>query len=402
MADIAIETNTSPYTRSLANRGGIFWTSSLVGYVIYVAGADPWHTIVYRKTTDGGGTWGSPVDISAEASDILLGYDCWADWQTPGDSGTKIHIVFLDNDEATIWYRCLDTSTDTMADMVELISYGEGVFNSQISREHASCSITKSRGGKLAIAYRVTNSEEPEAQLEGFYVSSNGIDWASKTVPFEDAEDYIQLYCGNEIDNDDLWAAFWDRSANEISLKTYDDSGNSWSEQSIASNMDDSGTFLLMDGQVRLSDGHLIFAAWTDYGFSGTQADLKVWDINGASSITAKTSVITNEAENFLVSIFINQINDDIYISYAQGTAILSQVAISYKKSTDGGANWGSETAMQADAEDDEQWVSAGCMKSAGKFMPVWFNDDLDDIFCNVDNAISLYYVSPFPTHFNL
>ena len=383
MADITIETSAYFTLHSAANRGGIFWTTPLIGYVIYIQQAGG--AQVYRKTTDGGANWGEPVVISQESEVIRL-YDCWADWQTPGDSGTKIHVVYLNADEDEVIYRYLDTSTDTVGDRIAIRSYGSGTWSPSVTKEYHSCSITKGKGGKLAIAYRVVNVAD-DGELEGFYTSSDGVTWASKTIPFETAKDYIQLYCGNEADTDDLWAAFWDKSADEISLKTYDDSGNSWSEQSIASSMADSNTYLQMDGQIRLSDGHLIFAAWDAYGFAGT-ANLKVWDINGSGSITAKDNVIDDTQHYFNVSVFINQLNDDIYVAYIGGTAILSQVAAVYKKSTDGGTSWGSQTAMQADAEDDERWISAGCMKSSGKFMPVWFNDDLDDIFCNFDNAI--------------
>jgi len=119
---------------------------------------------------------------------------------------------------------------------------------------------------------------------------------------------------------------------------------------------------------------------------------LKVWDINGAASITAKTNVITDTAEYFLVSVFINQVNDDIYVAYVGGTAAHSEVAALYKKSVDGGANWGGQQALQADAEDDERWISAGAMNAAwgGKFQPYWFDDDDDDLFTNVDNGVSI------------
>jgi len=385
MADITIETSAYFTLHSAANRGGIFWTTPLIGYVIYIQQAGG--AQVYRKTTDGGANWGEPVVISQESEVIRL-YDCWADWQTPGDSGTKIHVVYLNADEDEVIYRYLDTSTDTVGDRIAIRSYGSGTWSPSVTKEYHSCSITKGKGGKLAIAYRVVNVAD-DGELEGFYTSSDGVTWASKTIPFETAKDYIQLYCGNEADTDDLWAAFWDKSADEISLKTYDDSGNSWSEQSIASSMADSNTYLQMDGQIRLSDGHLIFAAWDAYGFAGT-ANLKVWDINGSGSITAKDNVIDDTQHYFNVSVFINQLNDDIYVAYIGGTAILSEVAAVYKKSTDGGTTWGSETAMQADAEDDERWISAGCMKSTGKFMPVWYNYDLYDIFCNFDNAITI------------
>jgi len=387
MADIAIETDAWRILHMGAHRCGIFWRSLTVGYIVYIDGSNDGN-IVYRKTSDGGTTWSATVKLCDPVHEGR-GIDAWADWQTPGDAGTKIHIIYTDADEGRVIYNYIDTSTDTVGTRVFVESYGETSMQSSVTREHHCVSITKSRGGKLALAYRWTTNEEPETQVEGFYTSPDGVTWTSKTVPFEDDKDYIQLYCGNEADSDDIWAAFWDKSASEISLKTYDDSGNSWSEQTIASSMVWDDEFLQMDGQVRISDGHLIFAAWSEW--DAATADLKVWDINGSGSITAKTNVITNESETFLVSVFINQGNDDIYITYTSGSEARVTTKIFYKKSTDGGATWGSESAMQENAEDDERWISAGCMKSAweGWFMPVWFNDDLDYLYCNVTNAIS-------------
>lgn len=378
MADIKIDGGVYSNFSSIGRRCGIFWKSTTVGYIIFI---DSSLDLKYRKTSDGGASWAAVVNIK---TGTIYQVDCWADWQTAGDTGTKINIAYMDFTTNTFRYVYLDTASDTVGgdDQIEACQ-GTGTFGG-----YGYLSLTKSRGGNIAVAFWYTDSTDA-SWFYMFYTSPDADTWTSKTTPLEDS-DWIQLYAGNEADNQDLWAAYWDKSANEISLKTFDNSGNSWSEQSISGSMTDSAYYLLMDGQIRLSDGHLIFAAWNL--FDSAAADLMVWDINGAGSITAKTNVITNESETFLVSVFIDQVTDDIYITYVSGTAAESLVACFYQKSTDGGTNWSGETAMQADAEDDERWVSAGCIKSdwGGKFEPVWFNDDLDDLFCNSDNGVTI------------
>lgn len=384
MADVTIDAAASTLLHDQANRGGIFWVSTTVGYAIYI---DNGSDLVYSKTADGGANWAADVEIEGGGIEAC---DCWADWQTDGDAGTKIHIVWINDNSDSIRYAYLDTDGDSIGgeDTIE-VCQGTGTFSTRGGRDYWQCSITKTRGGNLAVAFSYEDSDP--TRFESFYTSPDGDTWTSKNDPFEGSRfDYIQLYAGNETDNQDLWAAFWDASDDEISLKTFDNSGNSWSEQSISGSMVESATYLQMDGQIRLSDGHLIFAAWSQY--DNAASDLKVWDINGAGSITAKTNIITNEAESFTVSVFINQVNDDIYVTYVSGTAAQSLVKAFYDKSDDGGGTWGGETAMQANAEADIRWVSAGCIKAAwgGKFLPIWFNDDANDIFCNTDNAISI------------
>ena len=380
MADIAIDIACHGTMHVVAARGGIFWTSPLIGYVIYL---DSGSNLSYRKTSDGGGTWAAAIEL---ITGTIMSCDAWADWQTPGDSGTKIHIACIDGTSDEVTYVYLDTSDDsTGTDMIEACQVG--TFATFASRADFGISITKAKGGNIAVSFYYKNSVF--ATFFGFYTSPDGDTWTSRSNPREAPGDHLLLFPGNEADTQDLWAVYWDVSDNDISLKTYDDSGNSWSEQWFV-NAQESDSYLQMDGAIRLSDGHLILAHWSI--FSSALADLQIWDINGAGSITEKAKVLDNSAETFLTSVFIDQSTDDIYVAYAKGGAVEATVTIYYKKSTDGGGSWGGETAMQANAADDERWISCGAMKKAwgGKFQPAWFNDDLNDLFCNTDNGISI------------
>jgi len=381
MADVTIEVAAKNTLWNMAVRGGVFWTSPTTGYVIYINDSSD---LVYRKTTNGGAAWGGAVNIK---TGTIINFDSWADWQTEGDAGTKIHIAYIDADANDVHYVYLDTSGDSVGgdDQIEACQ-GTGAIYTVVRWDYVLISITKTRGGNFAVALHYRDSDQ--VHFYSFYTSPDATTWTSEASPWEAAGDFILLFPGNEVDNQDVWAAFWDGSANAISLKTYDDSGDSWSEQAFSGLMIDHPYHLQMDGQVRLTDGHLIFAAWSR--FDNLTSDLMVWDINGAGSITAKTNIITDTAEYALVSVFINQVNDDIYVAYVGGTDMGNFVKAFYQKSVDGGANWGGQEALQADAEDDERWISAGAMKAAwgGKFQPFWFNIDLHDLFTNTNNGI--------------
>src|SRR5688572_30072146 len=85
MADVTVTT--------LLSGGGavraqfpIVWKSPSVGYCFYISSTGT-SDLVYKKTTDSGGTWGAEVSVS---TDTVLAFGCWYDQWTPGDSGTKI------------------------------------------------------------------------------------------------------------------------------------------------------------------------------------------------------------------------------------------------------------------------------------------------------------------------
>ena len=112
MADVTIEAGADSISQGKSVRGGPFYTTPLIGYVVYLnAGAD----LVYRKTTDGGANWGSATQVVAPGSCDAKMFDCYADWQTVGDAGTKIHIVYTSKDTNEVRYVYLDTSDDSVA-----------------------------------------------------------------------------------------------------------------------------------------------------------------------------------------------------------------------------------------------------------------------------------------------
>lgn len=381
MADVLIESTANLATETLAERAGPFWTSTTVGYVIFKYAVGD---LYYRKTSDGGATWANRVLV---VSSNIMSFDCWADWQTPGDSGTKIHIAFIDTDTNDVRYIYLDTSSDTVGgnDIIESCQ-GVGSFSALGQRWVNYCSITKTRGGNIAVALRYSDGSN---SFYSFYTSPDAAAWTLGDDCWEaDSNDLIILFPGNETDNQDVWGAFWDATADEISLKTYDDSVDSWSEQLISTGMEEWTAYRQYCGATRVSDNHLILAAWSEY--NNAASDLMVWDINGAGSITAKANVITDTAGRVSVSVFINPENDDIYVAYL-GNLDGGMTAM-YKKSDDGGGTWGGETTIQADAPEDHRWISAGAMYVdwGGKFQPFWFDDDDNDLFTNADNGIRI------------
>jgi len=387
MADVTIDASVETSSHKTLWRVGPFWTSTTVGYIFYI---DSGTNLVWSKTEDGGGTWSAANEIvAASVNDV----DCWADWQTDGDVGTKIHIACATTSDDTVKYAYLDTSDDSEGtDTIESCQ-GNGTMQEDQDRTYHAVSITKTRGGNLAVfcKYRDTNN----TKYHSFYTSPDADTWTSKTSPLEAEDDHIILFPANLADDDDLWAAYWDYSATEISLKTFDDSGNSWAEASISGGFTADIWYLQMNGDIRLSDGHLIFAAWTQR--DNAASDLKCWDITDADTITAKTNLITDTSERICTSVFIDQSSDDIYVTYLAGGVFTYTMDCVYKKSADGGSNWGSETILSDNAMDDHRWCSSGAVKAAngGRFQPVWFDDDDNDLFTSTANGVSIAASGP-------
>ncbi|KKK64369.1 hypothetical protein LCGC14_2984910, partial [marine sediment metagenome] len=96
-------------------------------------------------------------------------------------------------------------------------------------------SIVKARGGNIYVGGWIDGAIS--GGENGFWRST-----ASPATSFSarvdtgfiegDAIDRIMFLAGSEADSNDIWSLYQDESADEITLKVYDNSGNSWSESS--------------------------------------------------------------------------------------------------------------------------------------------------------------------------
>lgn len=384
-SDVQVESSASPNIDSYFTIGifhGPYWTSDQVGAIVYLNSAAD---VVARKTTDGGQTWGSAV--AAEAGTAGNGA-CWFDQETPTDSsGTKIHTAWCDTAAQDLSYAAFDISAGTWSTPVDInAALGVG----QPSR---GISIQKTRSGNLIVTSAVNGTTALA------YKSSDGSSWTSIATPYEGSFVDLTLSASvNTGDGNDGAVIFQDTSADQISVKMYDDSADTWTETTIATLVETGSSY--MARAIRRSDGHTILAFWN--ATDSAAADLELWDLNlnsiASPTCTAKTSVNTNLSEAGDCSVFINQSNDDIYVSYNVGTAYTATVSVFYKKSSDGGSTWGSQQTYSYQIEDDFRIIAPSAMSASngGRFEVAWCDDDDDDIFVNYNNSVSIAAASGF------
>ena len=389
-ADILIDDTIMTYNFCQDLRIGTYWVSNTTGYIFYEDyGAPTYSGVVYIKTINGGISWSSPVAITGYDPDPIYSHrSSWAEWNTPGDSGTKVHFSILNTKDAKLDYFYFDTYDDTASSTITVSSLN--AMPAMFDMEDFMVSITKTRGGTLAISWR---GDGVATDNYGFDTSVDGGNtWITKDSPWEASFDHMEIYPSNLSDPDDLWGVFWDISADELSLKTYDDSSDSWSEQLISATMaDDTDLYINMSADIRHSDKDIILTAWNK--FSATNTTLKVWDIANSGNITSLTDIITSGDGYFQNATFIDQTNNDIYVSYLKGT-IESSVAVYYQKSIDGGITWSGEISF-SDASGDFRnvWTSGIKESLGGKFMPIFQEENgatSDDLETNYIHSITI------------
>lgn len=388
MADILVVGTPDPWTDLMTGLWGPYWISTTVGLIVYLDETN--NTAAFRRTDDGGATWdaSSTTIYTTDVRKIA----CWFDQETPGDSGTLVHVVIMDSNTGDVSYIPVDISDGSVGSIIDV----DDSNTISVSGDELRSAISKARNGDLMVAYST------QSEIACYTSDDNGATWDVKTDVYETAnqEDYCLLYPAN-VDDGDFAAIFWDRSANEISVKMFDTSAGggsgTWTETTIVS-ATDNVAYINMDGAVRHSDGFIVGAAHNAGDSAGD--DLIVFTVD-PDSIAAPAvlvspgdfaNIFTDQGESMQCAVMINQQNDDIYVAYLKGGTWLSDVAVVYHISTNGMTSWGTEQAYSEAADDDFRRVHAGRTvgDNGGFFQPAFFDDDDSDIFVNVTNDVAI------------
>lgn len=373
------EVHTNFYERTPSKY--LLWKSTLVGYVFYINGSSD---LIVTKTTDGGAIWTDVVSVDNNGAVEM--FDIWFDQWSVNDTGNIVHIVYTESNLDDLIYNTFDTTDDSVGSGVQIMS--TTIISSDGNWGDHDLSIIKARGENLYVGLMDLNDC-------GVWKSiNNGASWSSvANIDESCVVDRIRFQPGAEADANDFVSLYQDVSTNQITLKTYDQSGDSWSESSVITEVAETTLYSQWSTATRHSDNHTLLAVWNL--LDSASGDLLFFDIESASSITQKTDINTDTDDSFQVGILINQQNDDIYIAYlgkSDGSEVLgTTVNAYYKKSSNGGTSWGSETLL-SETYDDLRLIAGGTSinNNGGKWMPIWFNDDLNDLNANYGNSINV------------
>ena len=254
--------------------------------VLYIVYADTGSDVAFRKSTDGGKTWSRPTIIFAgTATAISVWYDRWSNI-----AAGLIHVVYTESATDDTLYRTINTESS------DALSTQTVIFAGASTAAGGHLSVTRAVGGNVYCKtvidagaeggfYRLPNANVPS----GAWDAARTVDETIATT-----DQMILVPDFDAADNQDIMAIFWDASANEISRKLYDDSGNSWSETSIATSMTDvaaTASFPHFNIAVDIANTQIILVAWS--GVDTANADLRCWTID-SGTITEVTNVVLN------------------------------------------------------------------------------------------------------------
>lgn len=321
----------------------------------------------WKKSTDRGFTWTWPALILAgQLGHFGIWYDRWS-----SGSGTLIHIVVMDSTVDGVYYFNLDTATDTVSTVVA-ISNPASVLNST----NAACTITRARGGNLVVAYDSDGGTET-----GCYKSTDGgANWSSIDNSINEAAstDWYFLMPDYQTDPQDVIAFFWDRSANQLTIKRYDDSGNTWAETEVAASMVDG--HMCFDATPDLANSRNLFVAWS--AFDTANADLRFWSVSASTITESATNVILNSVDDQgLCAIGLETDTIRVYIVYygkSDGTDTFQTSGnIYFKTSDDLGSTWSAEQQVtQNRMQDQTARISVPLNFISGQFRVFWSQID--------------------------
>ncbi len=335
---------------------------------------------VYRKTTNGGTSWNTPVTVDAQTDCISI--TVWYDQWTPGDTGSYIHISTLDTSVDDMFYNRLDTSSDTLLLGSAPVDVSTNSANSvaTVGAGTNINSLTKGTDGTIYMAIADASDSYVVECTTGCNLATG---WTETgTNPMDLADDYnilVPMISGS------IMLINRDVSAEDIRYKVWNNTTWSGSWTAIDTNATDNTVYDVgMAFAVSSSTPGRIFLAYTaDNATLGTDDDVRTAYYNG-SVWASTTAVVSNSASRAVtgVAIALDASTDAVYVGYtARSVAGTANTGNAYwKSSSDLMQNWGSEQGPLNSSSDDFLGIDFN-MRNEERIYASWFDNTDDDIY---------------------
>ncbi len=379
-AQVTIELDMTDATDEYGPSPSVVFVTDQIGYIFFI---DLGNDLVYRKTTNGGSNWNTPVVID----NTLTGWtivSVWYDQWTPGDTtGTKIHIAAIDDVTGDAYYTFLDTSTDTLkGSMVQVINQttytesGGGVPT-----------ITKGAGGALFLAANFNTT------AGGFVyksVDGAGNTWTDATPSAWSSVAIDQIQLLPLTTDNDILAIKAQTADNTIRYRIYDEVTDTWDgawSSSIASLTENTTYDQWFSATLRKKTGD-IYLAFSN-NTNNVANDIEFWSFPDTTRTwSQKTNVRTNSNQLLSPVPLVEEDSGDIYVAYLegqtnftfQGMGVNNITYLYTQRSTDGGATWESRRGVLTDDLGDDYKYLRGNLSSGNRLYAAFYDDDDDDI----------------------
>lgn len=356
--------NTVAAAHTVSGSGMVFTTDE-IGYKFYSPSTG---VCAYKKTTNGGTSWGSAVTVDSQTD--CIGVSVWYDRWTPGDNGNYIHIATMDTSADHLFYNRLDTTNDSLLLVTSTSTTltSTAVYAVATNRH----SITKATDGKIYMTADDGNLTVNVSCSASCNVSGN---WANVgTAPQGNADTWsllMPLASGNVM--------LINRSTTNL-LRFSIWNGSNWSSMNnidgsaIRNTTYDVGMAATLDTDT--GDIYLAYTADNDT-FTVADHDLRT-AVYSSSAWTSKTNIFTNVAGRGLLQVAIsrNQNNGDIYVGYtARSTIGTASTANTYwASSTKAMSSWSSQQGPLNSVAGDFYGIDMNIM-SYERIYTSWFDN---------------------------
>lgn len=359
----------------------VVFTSADVGYVFFVSQSiGITGQVAYRKTIDGGNSWGTPVQIGTTSpgkiwNNIAVWYDRW----TQGDdTGTKIYITAVEATTDDGWFNYIDTADSD--------SQRPGGWNAAIlgtrydATADGSVSITKTSNGDIYIMNFGTLTGLGDG-CQVFRSVDGGDNFSNTTLAMNNGMDDIDFGQILPLSDNDILLIYQDTSRDEMFSKIYDIGTTLWiDESSIGTSIVDNGTYDLPWGSALRKSDSSIFLTVNDHVGGFVDANIRTYQFSNTSRTwDRKTNVQSRRPYSISAKPGINASDGSIYVVYISGV-ISDTTDVYYKISYDDGDSWSPQSVQLNNTSDDYKNVSLD-MYNNNILYAIWYDTDDSDIF---------------------